>query len=345
MHTDEGIVGIGQTAPYQAGISAKVVHEMVAPFFLGRDPWDVEAIVDACLRAHYKFAGSFLHRAVAGVDTGVWDVLGQAAGVPVARLLGGFVRTSVPMYGSSMLRSTSAEEEAERLVAAVETHGFTGVKLRVGEVMGRDEDASPGRTGALVPLAREALGTDIALSADANGGCTPAAAVRLGRLLEEHDYFHFEEPCPFDDVEGTRRVADALDIPVAGGEQDWSLPKISEMLRRRTVDIIQPDIGYVGGMSRARKVAVLAETTSTPFTPHCANDSLLQVFTLHLAAAVPGCTQRQEWSIESTGWSEGIYGPMLRVVDGAVEVPTTPGWGVELDPQFVRTAELTTTRA
>ena len=140
-------------------------------------------------------------------------------------------------------------------------------------------------------------------------------------------------------------MADALDIPVAGGEQDWSLPKIGEMLRRRAVDIVQPDIGYVGGMSRARKVAVLAETAGIPCTPHCANDSLLQVFTLHLAAAVPGCTQRQEWSIETTGWSEGIYGPMLRVVDGTVEVPTSPGWGVELDPLFVRTAELTTSRA
>lgn len=345
VHTDEDVIGIGQTAPYHAGISAKVVHEMVAPFFLGRDPWDVEALVDECLRVHYKFAGSFLHRAVAGVDTALWDILGKSAGVPVTRLIGGMARTEVPMYGSSMLRSTTAEEEVERLLAAVETHGFRGVKLRVGDVMGRDTDASPGRTAVLVPRAREALGSEISIAADANGGCTPAGAIRLGRLLEEHEYFHFEEPCPFDDVEGTRQVADALDIPVAGGEQDWSLPKIAEMLTRRAVDILQPDIGYVGGVSRARKVAALAEAAGIPCTPHCANDSLLQVFTLHLAAAVPGCTQLQEWSIETAGWSEGIYGPMLTVVDGAVTVPTSPGWGVELDPVFVRTAELATSRA
>lgn len=342
VHTDDGIVGIGQTAPYHAEISAQVLHSMVAPFFLGRDPWDVEAIADECLRTHYKFAGSFIHRALAGVDTGVWDVLGQASGVPVARLLGGLVRTSVPMYGSSMLRSTSPQEEVERLTAAVETHGFTGVKLRVGEVMGRDVDAAPGRTEKLVPLAREVLGPDVTIAADANGGYSPGGAVRIGRLLEEHDYFHFEEPCPFDDVDGTHQVADALDIPIAGGEQDWSMQKFGELLGRRAIEIVQPDIGYVGGISRARKVALLAEAHGTPCTPHCANDSLLQVFTLHLAAATPGCTQRQEWSIESTPWSDGIYGPVLEVKNGSVDVPTLPGWGIELDPGFVRAAEKTT---
>lgn len=342
VRTDDGVTGIGQSAPYEAAITAHVLHTMVAPMFLGRDPWDVEVLVDACLRCHYKFSGGFLHRAVAGIDTALWDVLGKVTGRPVAGLLGGIARTEVPVYGSSMLRSTTPGEEVDRLASAVDEHGYGGVKLRIGEAMGRDGDAAPGRTETLVPLARRHLGDAVDIAADANGGYTAAAAVTVGRLLEHHGYAHFEEPCPFEDVRSTGQVAAALDIPVAGGEQDHSLARYTELVH--TVDIVQPDIGYIGGLSRARKVATLAEAAGMPCTLHCANDSLLQVFSVHLAAAMPACFQRQEWSIETTSWTDGIYGPVLEVRDGSVAVPTAPGWGIELDPGFLRDADLTTTR-
>jgi L-alanine-DL-glutamate epimerase-like enolase superfamily enzyme len=275
--TDDGVVGIGQTAPFEAGTSAHVLHKMVAPLFLGKDPWDVETLVDECLRAHYKLPSSFLHRALAGVDTALWDVLGQVTGQPVAKLIGGHARASVPMYGSSMSRSTTPEEEAERLAELVAARGFRAVKIRVGQLMGRDVDAAPRRTERIIPHMREVLGDDVDILADANGGFSVGRAIRVGRLLEDHGYFHFEEPCPFPDLEQTAQVASALDIPVAGGEQDISLPQFQRMINGRAVDIVQPDIGYIGGISRARKVAVLAEAAGVPCTPHCANSSLLQV--------------------------------------------------------------------
>jgi L-alanine-DL-glutamate epimerase-like enolase superfamily enzyme len=339
VRTGDGAEGIGQAAPYEPATSARVLHTMVAPLVLGRDPWDVEALVDECVRTHYKFPGTFLLRALAGVDTALWDLLGHATGQPVAKLLGGQVRASVPMYASSMLRSITPEDEAERLGRAVAEHGFRAVKIRVGEAMGRDGDAAPGRTERIVPRMREALGGAVDISADANGGYSAGRAVRVGRMLEEHGYFHFEEPCPFPDIEQTARVAAALDIPVSGGEQDTSLAQFHRMIGGGAVDIVQPDIGYLGGVSRARKVAVLAEAAGLPCTPHCANDSLLQVFTLHLACAMPACTQYQEWSVERTPWTRDVYEPVLRVVDGVVAAPTRPGWGVELTESFVRGAE------
>jgi L-alanine-DL-glutamate epimerase-like enolase superfamily enzyme len=342
--TDDGVVGIGQTAPYEAATSAHVLHTMVAPRFLGRDPWDVETLVDECLRVHYKFPSSFLHRALAGVDTALWDVLGTVTGQPVAKLIGGHARESVPMYASSMQRGITPEAEAERLAALVAEQGFRAVKIRVGAAMGRDVDAAPGRTERIVPHVRDVLGDDVAISADANGGFSVGRAIRVGRMLEEHGYFHFEEPCPFPELEQTAQVAAALDIPVSGGEQDISLTQFHRMITGRAVDIVQPDIGYIGGISRARKVAVLAEVADIPCTPHCANDSLLQVFTLHLAAAMPACTQFQEWSIEQRPWARGVYEPMLRVVDGEVPAPRAPGWGVSLDPAFERDADVTASR-
>ncbi|GAB3611684.1 mandelate racemase/muconate lactonizing enzyme family protein [Humibacter ginsengisoli] len=336
--TDEGAVGIGQAAPYEAETTVHVLHDLVAPFFLGRDVWDAEALVDEYLRATYKFPSSFLLRAVGGIETALWDIMARAAGEPVWRLLGGAARTSVPVYASSMIRTISPDEEAERIAALADEYGFRAAKIRVGDAMGRDRDASPGRTESIIPRMREVLGNDFRLSADANGGYTAAEAIRVGRLLEQHGYAHFEEPCPFPMLSETAAVTAALDIAVSGGEQDTSLPQFHRMVSERVVDIIQPDVGYIGGVSRARKVAVLAEMAGIPCTPHCANSSLLQVFSLHLAIAMPACIQPQEWSIETTSWTQGVFSPLPAVVGGEVVAPQAAGWGVELESEYIRTA-------
>ncbi|WP_316575356.1 mandelate racemase/muconate lactonizing enzyme family protein [Nocardia canadensis] len=339
VRTDDGVEGIGQTAPYAAEMTSQVLHSMVARFFLGRDPWDVETLVENCLQTYYKFPSTFLYRALAGLDTAVWDILGRATGQPVSKLLGGHVRDSIPVYASSMRRDIGPDEEAARLLEHIETDGFEAVKIRVGSAMGRDRDVAVRRTERIIARVRDKLGENIAISADANGGFTAARAIRVGRMLEDYAYHHFEEPCPYAQLEQTAQVTAALDIAVSGGEQDNSLSQFNRMIAGRVVDIVQPDIGYLGGISRARKVAVLAEAAGIPCTPHCANDSLLQVFTLHLAVAMPACSQAQEWSIEETPWSRNIYHPLPTVVDGRVAAPTGPGWGVSLDPDFVTTAE------
>lgn len=334
----DGDLGIGQTAPYEVASTVAVLHEIVAPFFLGRNAWDAEALVDEFLRMTYKFPSSFLLRAMGGIETALWDMMARRAGQPVWRLLGGAARTSVPVYASSMRRDTSPETEAERIAGFSESHGFRAAKIRVGEPMGRDGEIDPGRTRRIIPLMRETVGSDFLLSADANGGYTVSEAIRIGRMLEENDYFHFEEPCPFPDIGLTARVTDALDIAVSGGEQDTNLAQFHRIISERAVDIIQPDVGYLGGVSRTRKVAVLAEAAGIPCTPHCANSSLLQIFTLHVALAMPACIHPQEWSIEETPWTQDIFGPVPQVVDGRVSAPSGPGWGIEIERGFLSRA-------
>lgn len=335
VRTADGLEGWGQTSPYLADQSVPALHAQVAKWFLGRDPWDLEAIVDALVRAEYKFYGTALFRALCGVDTAIWDLLGKSVGLPVYKLIGGAVRTSIPVYGSSMSRTISPEDEAERMQGLMESNGFRAFKLRIASVMGADQDAWPGRTKAIICTVRESLGDGVEILADANGGYSAAQAIRVGRLLEEHGYFHFEEPCPFPQLENTAKVAAALDIPVAGGEQDNSLEQFHRMITMNAVDIVQPDIGYLGGISRARKVVGMAEAAGIPCTPHCANQSLLQVFTLHLAASSPAVSQFQEWSIEDTAWTKNLFHPVPTVVGGAVEISSAPGWGIEVDPDYL----------
>lgn len=339
VYTDDGVEGVGQTAPYRADITAGVLHELVAPLFLGRDPRDVQRLAEQCLTTLYKFTGTFVYRALCGVETALWDILGKVTGQPVYRLLGGAARATVPMYASSLSREITPEQEARRMAELVDKYGFRCVKIKIGGRMGQDVDAVPGRTERIIPLMREALGDGVDISVDANGGFSPHRAIRVGRLLERHGYFHFEEPCPYTEWENTAAVAAALDIPVAGGEQDNALATFERLIRMRAVDIVQVDIGYIGGIGRARRVAELAELAGLPCTPHCSNHSLLQVFTLHLAAAMPACRHYQEWRADEDQPWAALYEPHVQVVDGAVAAPARPGWGITIRPEYLRAAE------
>jgi len=340
--TDDGAEGWGQVSPYIADQSISVLHDQLSSWFLGKDPWDLPAIVDECVRAEYKFYGTTLFRALCGIDTAVWDLLARSVGLPVYKLLGGAVRTKIAVYGSSMRRDITPPDEAERLQALVDSGTFTGFKIRIGEVMGRDGDAAAGRTESIIPMIRTALGEDVTLRADANGGYSTAEAIRVGRILEEYGYYHYEEPCPYPQLENTAAVAAALDIPIAGGEQDNSLEQFHRMIEGRVVDIVQPDIGYLGGITRARKVAGMAEAAGIWCTPHCANTSLLQIFTLHLAASSPSVTQAQEWSIEDVDWVRDLYDPLPPVHGGFVELGAEPGWGVNLNPDYLKASQTRT---
>lgn len=342
--TDDGLEGWGQVSPYIADQSVPVLHDQLSSWFLGKDPWDLPAIVDECVRVEYKFYGTTLFRALCGIDTAIWDLLGKATGLGVYKLLGGAVRTTIGVYGSSMRRDITPADEAERLTDLVDRGIFNAFKIRIGQVMGRDGDAAPGRTESIIPTIRDAVGDAVTLRADANGCYSPAEAIRVGRLLEASGYYHYEEPCPYPQLESTAAVAAALDIPVAGGEQDNSLEQFHRMIEGRVVDIVQPDIGYIGGITRARKVAAMAEAAGIPCTPHCANVSLLQVFTLHLAASSPSVTQPQEWSIEDVGWVKDLYEPLPIVADSAVALGTAPGWGVTINTDYLTASQTRTSR-
>jgi L-alanine-DL-glutamate epimerase-like enolase superfamily enzyme len=341
VRAEDGAEGWGQLSPFNADLSALVLHRQVARYALGADEADVDGVADRCIEGEYKFPGSYVCRALAGVDTALWDLRGKREGRSVCELLGGRPPAgwTVPLYGSSMRRDITPEDEADRLRRLRDAHGFRAFKVRVGKVCGHDADQWPGRTEALVPAVRRAVGEETTLLVDGNSGYTPRRAIEVGRLLEEHRVGHFEEPCPYWELEWTAEVAAALEVPVAGGEQDTDLAQFRRMLRMRAVDIVQPDVCYIGGITRARRVAAMAEALGVPCTPHSANLSLVTVFTAHLLAAIPNAGPFMEYSIEPPGWTRDLYHPALEVRDGAAVIPEGPGWGVTVNPAWLETAE------
>jgi len=264
VRTDDGAEGWGQTAPSNADITAEVLHRQIAPHVLGADATDLDGVSDRCIDRNHKFPWSYVCRALGGVDTALWDLRGKVEGKSVCELLGGRPRP-LAAYGSGMRRDTTPDEEAARLARERETRGFSGFKIKIGTPCGHDRDAWPGRTEAVIPAVRKALGDDVVLLADANSCYTPGRAIEVGRILEANRYGHFEEPCPYWELEWTAEVAAALGIPVAGGEQDVDLAQWRRMIRMRAVDIVQPDVCYVGGLTRALRVARMAADAGMPW--------------------------------------------------------------------------------
>ena len=338
---EDGAQGYGQTAPYNADISALVVHRQVAPWALGADANDIEHLVDIVPEREHKFPGSYLYRALGGVETALWDLRGRREGRSVCELLGGTPR-SLRVYASSMKRDITPAEEALRLARLRDRHGYDAFKFRVGAECGRDVDEWPGRTEAIVPAVREALGAEVALLVDANSGFSPPRAIEVGRMLEQHAVSHYEEPCPYWELEQTRTVADALDVDVTGGEQDCELPTWRRMIDMRAVDVVQPDVCYLGGMIRTLRVAAMAAEAGLPCTPHSANLSMVTLFTMHLLGVIPNAGKYLEFSIEEADyypWQYGLFrNDPYGIVDGHVTIPGEPGWGVEIEPDWLARA-------
>ncbi len=335
---EDGTRGWGQVSTYNADITAEVLHRQVAPWVLGRDTTDLDDLLDTVTEREHKFPGSYLRRAMAGFDTAVWDARGKRAGKPVAELLGGSTGT-IRAYASSMKRDITPIDEAERMKRLRDEQGFDAFKFRVGAECGRDRDEWPGRTEEIISTMRHELGPDVDLLADANSCYSPARAIEVGRIMEDNGLCHYEEPCPYWELEQTREVAEALKIDVTGGEQDCSLATWARMIGMRAVDVVQPDVCYLGGISRTLRVVRKAEAAGLPVTPHCANLSMVTLFTMHLLRAIPNAGKYLEFSIEGPDyypWQEGLFvRSPYEITDGKATVTDAPGWGVEISPDWL----------
>ncbi|WP_297614020.1 mandelate racemase/muconate lactonizing enzyme family protein [uncultured Roseicyclus sp.] len=346
---EDGAQGWGQVSTYNSDITCQILHRQVAPWALGRGAHALEDVIAEIPLREHKYPGTYLCRAMAGLDTAVWDLRGRAVGLPVAALLGG-TPGPIRAYASSMRRDITPEAETARLIALRDAHGFDAFKVRVGAECGQDRDEWPGRTEAIIPAMRRSLGADAALLVDGNSGFSPGRAIAVGHLLQDHGYEHFEEPCPYWELEQTAEVAAALSMAVAGGEQDWDLQNWRRMIALGSVDIVQPDVLYVGGMIRAMQVARMGHAAGLPCTPHAANLSMVTIFTMHLLRAVPNPGRYLELSIEGDDyypWQRDLFvNDPYRVQNGHVTVTDAPGWGVEINPEWLaRSAYLVSDRA
>ena len=362
---DNGLRGLGMTAPFAADITAMVMHRQIAPLAVGKElpvgsdkneveayaqkiakdplmPGSPGALCESIALGCYKHMGSHIFRTLSGLDTALWDALGKAAGRPVYALLGG-TRRPVAVYGSSMDRDME-EEEAARMKALYE-QGYGAFKLHCAHPNGNNVDTRPGRTERVVKLVREAIGS-AELYVDVNGNYSPEYAIAKIPFLKEHGVSILEEPCRYWELDETRQVHDAakkMGMLIAGGEQDYMMPQwrgycgvSAESSVLPAVDVVQPDICYIGGLSRALVVAQMSASKGLKTTPHCANRSMLPVFTSHYLCIAKNSFPFMEYSIENEPWTDNVVLDLPAAQNGKLTPSEKPGWGVSINPDWLK---------
>ncbi len=324
IHTNAGITGLGTAAGLNA--NRAVIHDNLAEVLEGKDPFEIERLwQDMYWRVRGFGRKGVAFQAISAVDIALWDLKAKALGVPLYRLLGP-AHDSVPIYGSGGWTSYTTDELVAEQRGYVE-QGFSRVKMKVGKDFGKSEQEDIKRLAAV----REALGDNVTIYVDANNGYYAKQAIRMSRIFEDYGVEWFEEPVIPDDVEGLAAVAAASSIPVATGEHEYTKHGFRDLIARGGADIVQPDIGRVGGVTEWMKVAAMADAFNLPVAPHA-----FQLIHLHCAMATPNlfvveclgaeADSNKLWYTEVPPYDNGMWKPF----------PDRPGLGLELDPKTVK---------
>ncbi len=315
------------------------------PFFIGKDARDLDLLLEKVFiyRLNFRLSGMAIGIPLATIEFAILDMLGRIANKSMGELIGEVHHRRVAVYQATEYRERPVEESLELIKRDVAEYDAHAVKIKVGGLMFMTRDINAvgpaGRTERIIPLIRETFGDEMALYADANGFYSVDEAIRVGRLLEEYDYGFFEEPVLFDWYEETKEVADALGIPIAGGEQEYSLHGFRWLIANDGLQIVQPDNYYFGGMIRSMKVARMAQAFGKTCTPHMSGGGLGYLYMIHFVSVLANAAPHHEFKGLGTRVQFECRTSPLKVVEGKIEVPTGPGLGVEIDPDFIRKHE------
>jgi len=316
------------------------------PYFIGQDARELDLILERIYiyNFNFRYNGIALGLPLATIEFAILDMLGRIADKPVGKLIGEIHNPEVAVYVATEFREKPLEEHFDLIKKAVAEYDAHALKVKVGYQYAGTKDIHykgvPGKTEKLIPLLRQTYGTDMSLYADSNGYYNVKEAIRVGRLLEEYKYSYFEEPVMYDHFEDIKEVADALAIPVANGEQDQSFVHFRWSIANDGIDIVQPDIYYFGGMIRAMKVAMMADAFGKTIVPHMSGGGLGFLYDYILVSAVPNAGAHHEFKGLDTNVIFECPTSPLKVVDGKIKVPTGPGMGVNIDPDFIKKHEV-----
>lgn len=339
----DGVEAITVPNPSRMADTWPLFLRKVLPVFVKKDARTLETLLWDVYRSgdNYKYQGLALWDGVASIEMALLELMGQTAKRPVADFFGGAVRRDVPIYTASGVRGNTPEAEVEHLQKLVAESGAKALKFRLGGRMNRNVDSLPGRTEALIPLVRKAFPEPFTLYADSNSSYDVANAIRIGRIMEEHKYGFYEEPVPFDELWECKEVADALTIPIALGEQEYSMRRFQWCIENRAADIIQPDLHYFGGFIRSTKVARMAAAAGLTVVPHMSGEGLGYLDVVQFASFTPNIGPYMEFKGNAT-LPVACETSSLKSENGMVKCPTGPGFGVKIDPDFVAKANVVT---
>jgi len=352
VETDDGLTGWGECfGPGNVALANKgIVEKVIQPIILGGDPIDRDVLwhkVYNLLRDHGQ-KGMPL-QALSGVDIALWDIAGKIAGLPLHQLIGGAHRTRIPAYGyGMMLKHESLEDHIARFgdeAAGILEMGFRATKMKVG--------LGPRRDVKLCEAVAASVAGKGRFMVDANRCYTTSDAFYVGRALEEFGAYWFEEPVAPEDLDGYRELRAGLKVNISGGEAEFNRWGWRQILENRGLDIAQPEVCALGGISEYLRVLALAHAHFTPVVNHVWGSAIAVATNLQLLAAMPPlpgalnpCEPMLEFDTTHNLFQDQLLTEPLNILgqvksgDGYVSVPCQPGIGVEPDSDFIRRFEV-----
>lgn len=346
VRSKDGAEGISVGHSGQLRSLYPIFTNLLQPFFLNKDARDLDLMLEKVYiySLNFRLSGMALGVPLATIEFAILDMMGRIAGKPIGQLIGDIHHPEVAVYQATEYREKPVVESMELIKRDVAEYQAKALKIKVGGLMFGTTDMNAvgpaGRTETIIPLVRKTFGDQMVLYADSNGFYSVEEAIRVGQLLEEYKFEFFEEPVPFDWYEETKQVADALKIPIAGGEQEYSLHGFRWLIANDGLEIVQPDTFYFGGMIRAMKVARMANAFGKSCTPHMTGGDLGFLYMMHFVSALPNALPYHEFKGFKTDVVFECKTSALQSVNGMVKVPTGPGLGVDIDPDFIRKHEL-----
>ena len=342
IRTDEGIEGYGFCGGGTEVAGKVLIENHYKNLLIGSDPFDTETLWDKMYRASIVFGrkGAAIE-AISGVDIALWDIKGKALGVPVFKLLGGKTKDKIQLYASNLHPSDLDDPDYEALAREAidyKEQGYRGVKQRACAGPSEGKKGME-RNEMLVKTVREAVGDDMSIMIDSYMSWAEVDySIEMIKRLDKYNLDWVEEPLLPDDFEGYKYLCSKVETPIAAGEHEFTRFGHKDLIVNRIVDIIQPDIRRMGGLTEAKKVVALAEAFNMPCAPHVAYAE-----TIHLVIACPmvrwaedTCVPTWEKEKQKGGFSNAYILGAPKAENGYIKVDDTrPGLGIELNMEVI----------
>jgi galactonate dehydratase len=351
VETDEGLTGWGEITTYPGPVANRTIVAAlceVDEFLRGDDPTQIEAIWHKLLRA-FTYVGTrgATTAMVSGIDIALWDIKGQALGVPIYELLGGAVRETIPLYTHFQYANTveamveNAVGEVQRGSKAIKTDPFmaAGGLSNSRYIDGQIEREVENTGVAMIAGIRDAVGPDIEVLIDAHALYNVPTAVRLANRLAPYAITWFEEPCPPESYDALEQVRAQVPVRISVGERLYTRFEFLPVLNRHLTDYVMPDVTWTGGVSELKKIATLAETFYIPISPHDASGPVNVLAGAQVMMSVPNFYRLEARRVNLDFYNAFIDVP-LQVRDGALLVPKRPGLGASLDIAYLEAHQL-----
>lgn len=337
VRSKDGAVGISVANNDQMKSLYPVFINRLQPFFIGKDARNLEILIEEVYvyQSNYKMQNLALWVPLATIEFAILDMLGRISGKSIGQLIGEIHNQKIAVYQANGERGITAEVTIEHLLNEVGETKAKALKFKVGGRMSNNIEEPRGRSEKLIPLVRKTFGDKMVIYADSNGSYTAGEAIRIGKIMEDYKIDFYEEPVPFDWYEETKEVTDALNIPVAGGEQEPSLHMFRWLIANSALQIVQPDMFYFGGMIRSMKVARMADAFGIQCTPHISGSGLGYLYMMHFVSAIPNAGPYHEFKGFNDELPFDCKTSALSSDEGVVIVPSGAGLGIEIDPDYI----------